>query len=567
MALQSKTFSLGDFAWGSSSNAYVLDLILTEESVSQESNTSFVSYVLQLRSGSQNRFQATIASSLSLNGVAVSSGEANKYLDYNSTWKLLSGSTTVKHNDDGTLDMSFSASISTPYSNNQYYPPDLVLSGTWTLTTIDRETTITASSANIEDTATINLNRKNSSYTHSIAYQFGTLSGYINASGDSVSSEVKISNESLGFKIPAIFYSQIPKAKRDTCYLTCRTYSGTTQIGKETTAEFVATAAEYRCAPNVNGTVIDTNNKTIALTGNEKILIHGCSTAFCTIQAEAKNSASIEKKTIGGVQVSGNTRTIENVEVSDILFRAEDSRGYTSEDQDENVKLIPYTKLTNDAWASRPDAENNVTLHFSGNFYKGGFGKQDNSLTLEYLIEGAEEYVSVEPTIKNDNTYVAEVVIPNMDYTRSHRINVKVTDKLSTVEIPVDTGKSIPVFNWGEDFFRFNVPVGYAQSVSGLYLRSVQVYGSSQFRLQTRFSAFDGTGNSRQSILLFGYNNSTLLYGVVGVRDNGECAWSGNVSTVTVETADNIGGITVTLPAMSWDWFGLISAEFIEEVT
>lgn len=565
MALQSKTFSLGDFAWGSSSNAYVLDLILTEESVSQENNTSLVSYVLQLRSGSQNRFQTTIASSLSLCGTGVASGEENKYLDYNSTWVLLSGSTTVQHDDDGKLDMSFSASISTPYSNNQYAPPDMTLSGTWALTAIARETTISAGSANIEETAVINLNPKNESYTHSIAYRFGALSGYINANGDPVSSEVKMSNKSLGFKIPATFYGQIPDSKRDTCVLTCKTYSGTTQIGKATTAEFTVTAAEYRCAPSVEGSVVDINETTKALTGNEKVLIYGCSIALCTITAEEKNGAYITKKTIGGTQVEGNTRTIENVEVADILFEAEDSRGYTGKAKDGDITLIPYTKLTNDAWASRPDAENNVTLHFSGNYYRGGFGAQDNSLTLAYKVDGAEKYVTVEPTIKEDNTYIAEVTIPDMDYTKSHQIEVVVSDKLMSVPLPISTGKSIPVFNWGEYFFRFNVPVGFEQSVSGLYLRPVRVWGSSQFRLQTKYSAFDGDGGNRQTVFLFGGANGNLLHGVIGVNDAGACYWSGTEG-VSVSAETDTGILTVTLPNGAYDHFGLISAEFIEEV-
>ena len=136
MSLQEKTFSWGSYSYGSESNAYVLELTLTENSTSVEGNTSSVDYTLVLKSGNQNRFQGDVTSSLKLNGVLVASKTENKYLDYNSTWTLLSGTTDVKHNSDGSLNMPIEVSIDTTDSN-QYAPPDKTLNWSWELTKIN----------------------------------------------------------------------------------------------------------------------------------------------------------------------------------------------------------------------------------------------------------------------------------------------------------------------------------------------------------------------------------------------------------------------------------------------
>ena len=56
MALQTQTFSTGDYAWHSWSNAYVISLTLTEVSTDVATNTSLVSYLFTISNTSNNRF-------------------------------------------------------------------------------------------------------------------------------------------------------------------------------------------------------------------------------------------------------------------------------------------------------------------------------------------------------------------------------------------------------------------------------------------------------------------------------------------------------------------------------
>lgn len=141
MALQTKTFSWGSYAYQSESNAYVLELKLTENSTSTANNTSSVSYELILKSGNQNRFTGDVDSVIKLNGSVVASSTYHVTAAYNSSWTLQSGTATVKHNSDGSLNMPIEVSINT---YNSYAPPDKTLNWSWTLTKINLYTACTA---------------------------------------------------------------------------------------------------------------------------------------------------------------------------------------------------------------------------------------------------------------------------------------------------------------------------------------------------------------------------------------------------------------------------------------
>lgn len=135
MALQTQTFTYGSFT-SNDFNKYVLELTLTENSVDEKNNTSSVDYELVLKSGSGNRFEGRVDSALSLNGVEVASNSEKKYLDYNSSWTLLSGTATVAHNANGSLNMPIAVGIDTAESN-QYSPADTTVNWVMPLTQIN----------------------------------------------------------------------------------------------------------------------------------------------------------------------------------------------------------------------------------------------------------------------------------------------------------------------------------------------------------------------------------------------------------------------------------------------
>ena len=322
-------------------------------------------------------------------------------------------------------------------------------SGTYnyTLAVDPAESDISCTSASIGGKPTINISKGSSSFTHTIAYAFGSLSGTIATK----TTATTINN----WVIPESFYSQIPNAKNGSCVLTCTAYSGDTAIGTST-CSFIVTTDEAICKPTVSGTVEDTNPVTLALTGNKNVLVRYCSTALCKITASANESSSISATAVNNTPMSGQV-SIPAVETGVFTFYATDSRGYTNTDV-QIKSIVPYEKLTANVTAKRADpTSGNATLTISGNYYNGSFGAVNNSLTVKYRRNGGE-YITVTPTIA-DNKYTATVNITDADYMQSYTFDVVVTDAVTNATSSATIPKGIPVFDWGENDFNFNVPV------------------------------------------------------------------------------------------------------------
>lgn len=558
MALQTKTFTVGSTTTAELSY-YALELILTEESTDVVSNSSKISYVLQLRSGNNRFSQYRTGAEIKLNGVVVATHPFDYShqlsLGYNETLEILAGSVDIPHNADGS--MSIDVAFSITQEKASYTPGSVSVTGkTMTLTVIHRQHEINAAAANIEETAMIAINTNGDSLQHSIAYRFGNLTGYVDASGNPVSGEVKFSAASVGFKVPSSFYAQIPNDPSGVCYLTCKTYSGNTQVGNDTPAQFTATAARSRCAPYVAGTVVDSNSVTKALTGNSNKLVRYYSTARCTMTAEAKHSASIEERKIVGKAVSSHILEIPAVETNTFTFWAKDSRGYETAGTPVTAELIPYIKLTNQATGVRTDpTSGNAQIRFSGDYYNGSFGAVGNFLKIRYRGSGESSWNTVTPTFSG-NKYSAAVSLSGLEYTQSYGYEVEVEDRLEIVRKTVTVGQGIPTFNWGKDYFNVNT------LFNGLSIRTSWISGVQSFRLRSKFDQW-GDASSRQSMFLFGSDNWTPIYGLLTVRSNGDTQWSGQGALTLKTSKDDSslppGVVEVTMPVDIYDQFTVIA--------
>ncbi len=405
---------------------------------------------------------------------------------------------SVAHNSDGT----WSGKIGGSYRLNITYGGKYIgtISGeqSITLPTIPRASSIGATDAIIGSKTTIVVGRKSSGFTHTIQYIFGSLSGYIDGSGNMVSSPVKLTETTILVTLPASFYGQIPNSRSGTCTLICRTYSGSTQIGDAQSTTLSVQTSLDTCAPDVSGTVVDTNQTTIALTGDSSKLVRFYSTALCTISAAARNSASLAKKQIMGVDVSESTYSIPDVEATRFQFYAVDSRGY-AKSATVVPTVIPYVRLTLNARGYRPQpTDGSGRIELSGQYYNGGFGAVDNTLALRYRV-GDLAWVTSTPVI-TDNTYTATLDLTGLDYRQEHTIRLEVTDKLATVTVDVVIMQGIPVFDWGKNDFNFNVPLllngenilSRVYPVGSIYMSladtdPAELFGGTWERLKDRF--------------------------------------------------------------------------------
>lgn len=328
---------------------------------------------------------------------------------------------------------------------------------------------VKATDANIGSTSTITVTRYNSSYTHTLTYAFGELTGTIAAN---------TSNTSVGWTIPTTFYAQIPNASNGWGSIYCETFNGSTSLGK-TSCTFTATAAKDLCLPDVSGTVVDTNATTLALTGGtdaNTTLIRYKSTAKCTISANAKNSASISSKQINSTTPSNNIATFNNVADKSFVFKATDTRGY-SKSVTVTPTVVDYVQLTcNPTLARLSPTSSTVAMSVSGSIYRGSFGeysKYSNTLTMEFRYKEVGGTYNEWTTIDGNNIifgtakYYSNADIQlgdEFDYKKDYDFQIRAKDGadgyvLSTVTKTVTVSRGIPICDWGANDFNFNVPI------------------------------------------------------------------------------------------------------------
>lgn len=462
----------------------LLDAYEVSGSVNEENNTSRLYVRLQIRTtgGTYNHSGDTLGS-IAVNGSSYSLDGKN--VDYNTTTTLYEATHTVTHSADG----SKTVTVAAQFDPNTPGTSRMTVSKTITLTAIPRASTLAATDANIGGVSMVAVNRRSSEYTHSIAYTFGTLTGYLKADGSLSQTEQKFSDTTIGFSLPESFYAQIPNAPSGVCTLTCTTYKGTVKIGNPQSATFTATADMTLCAPSAMLTVTEGNETVASVTGGG-MLVRYASTARCVLETAGRNGATVTECYINGVK--GDTLLISGVENNRFTFDVTDSRGYHSAGLFQ-VDMADYIPLTAKLTAGRTDpTSGNATVTVSGNYCGAITEELENRLTLQCTVAGAE--VTLIPTF-TENGYHASANVTGLDYRKSHSVRVTLADRFTTLDLSATIGKGVPVFHWGEEDFCFNVPVSVpdptadAHAVSRKYAREQFLSKNSAAQLTAPVSA------------------------------------------------------------------------------
>ena len=214
--------------------------------------------------------------------------------------------------------------------------------------------------------------------------------------------------------------------------------------------------------PTLNPTVTDSNSTTKNLTGNSSKLIRYHSNATVTFNDAVYKYATLKsrKVTCGNKSLTANG-TINGVESGTFEFTVVDSRGNTAT-KTITPTFVNYIKLTCDLQNALPDANGNMAVHVSGNYFNGSFGSRSNSLKVYYrykTLGGTFENWRSITTKSSGNTYTADVTVSGLNYRSSYVFEAYAADSLETVYSESITVKASPVFDWGEDDFAFHVPV------------------------------------------------------------------------------------------------------------
>lgn len=375
------------------------------------------------------------------------------------------GSITVKHNNDGTLTIPiyfYTGVYASKYKANY--------GGNWTLDSIPREATISAAdNFTDEGNPTVTYSNPAGDAVSNLDISIYDPNGQTAYAGYRAATKT---GTSYTFNLTDAERTALRKAATGNT-LDVRFYLRT-KIGDYTGYSSIAkTMTITNGNPTLNPTVVDSNNTTKALTGDANKLVKYYSNAAYTIGAAAIKESTLSSQSVthNGVKKTSATGTYNAVENASFTFEAKDSRGNTTT-KTITKTLINYVKLTCNQ-KIEISVNGVATINVSGNYFNGSFGTTANTLTVEYRYKtsgGTYSNWTATTVTKSGNTYSATATKSGLNYQTNYVFQCRAIDKLATVNTEEKTLKALPVFDWGEDDFAFNVPVvfnaGFTQGAS-----------------------------------------------------------------------------------------------------
>ena len=551
-----------------SSNPFNLIASIVENSTSVNNNTSSITLSATFKANGaywQTSYNSTIDVYWYDNKTNTQTWKTStSFAGLNNAYDTKSVSTTfdVEHNADGTLSGYCRVVFTKGSTTTGYACNSGEVSTDWIgLTTIPRASSISATDCGLGDNTTITINRASNSFTHTLTYSFGSLSGTI-ATGVGAS---------YTWETPMNFAGQIPNAKSGLCTINCVTYNSGTQIGTSSTT-FKVTVEEQYYKPTVNGDVVDTDNTTIALTGDATKLIKGYSTAVATYNAQALASATITNVYINNVSVGASPVTVSS-NYTNYSITVVDSRGYrTTETLTSSV--ISYIPLTISANFYRiAPTTGEVGLTFSGNYFDDTFGAENNTLTLEweYKERDSQTWLTggtlVEDTdyVIDDNKFhsgtgsVASVINlgSTFNYQKAYDFRIRYADKLIDRKTSFVVPKGKPIINWDDDDFNVNGNIkrndaefaknSYSTSQDDTY--SCDYLNTNFQNIEVLFNGTPTTGDVTLSKNAYNYNYLEIFY-----RETSSVGLTGKNynSTKVIKPSQYVyANLNITIPSTS----------------
>lgn len=184
------------------------------------SNSSTVNVQARLRTnGYASMWGVTASVTVTVNGKSESLNAAVN-IGTNSSLLFYGKDFVVPHNGDGTKTVGIKISVGL---NTGGYGSSMVAFDL-PLPTIARASTVNDMTGTLESAMTININRKNSAFKHTVKYNFGALSGTIATNVDT----------SVSWTPPLNLATAMPNKTSDWGNITVETYSGSSKIGSAT---------------------------------------------------------------------------------------------------------------------------------------------------------------------------------------------------------------------------------------------------------------------------------------------------------------------------------------------
>lgn len=470
-------------------------------------NTSVISWELQALGGNSGYYYE--------HSVSLAMYGATQYSSTNSQprykGKVADGNFTVNHDANGEATFSIDLKVAC-YT----YSVNLTASATGiTLDTIPRKATITsAPDFNDEDNPVIKYNNPAGSAVTKLEASIAISNG---AYAIANYREIPLTG-TYTFKLTDTEREAIRNATKNSKDAKVKFFIRTT-IGSNTFSPHSVErkVSVINCAPTFTVTTTP-DSRTMQVTGySPKTFIKQFTDITYKITATALKGASIvEYKAVCGNQTkTASTDTLTQVQSPVIIYTVKDSRGNTATQTVEG-SIIDYKDLTCNLVVDVPTTDGNTAIHISGNYSDASFGSVTNALKLQYRYTDNSGYdsgwidVSNQVDKNSGNGYSCDINISGLDYTKKYEFEAKAIDALNTVNTEKYPVKTVPVFDWSEDDFNFNVPVTITDGDKAYNLLGALKAMSTEYTLTTTATASTNYSSASGKAVLVG--NTLRLY-------------------------------------------------------
>ena len=358
---------------------------------------------------------------------------------------LFAGNWTIPHNADGTKSFSFSSTYNINVTFNGVYYGNTTVSGSGTLNTIPRTSSVSVSPSTINfgDRANIHINRASGSFTHTLTFQWFSNNNTFAS---------KINYVDYDFT-PSIDLSRyIPNGTSGWGTIVCDTYSGGTKIGSSSAKLTINTVNDSRFQPVINGFTISEGNPEVT-TAVGAVYVQSKSKLKVDTNASSKMYSTISKieTKVGNATYTGSSIVSGFVAESgnlNIVVTVTDSRGYKATSS-KPINLVPYSNPTTTISAlRRKDAQEIVDITWSGTSKAIGV---DNTMgyKIEYQLINKSWILLEQNSSATQESWSGKIVKDAIDIDKVYNIRITMYDEfMSTVSTAVIPVAQVPM-SWG----------------------------------------------------------------------------------------------------------------------
>lgn len=447
--------------------------------------------------------------------------QTNVNINTNSKITLWQKEYTIPHNSDGTKTVSLGLKLdinAAGYGSAEY-------NWDYTLQTIPRASTISASSGVLGSSMTLNIGRKSDSFKHTVRYNWQGKTGTIGTGIDT----------SVSYTPPLTFANDIPNTTSGAITFYCDTYSGSNLVGTNQTV--INLSVPDSIVPTIGGLTLEetatamqgisTATEFAQILSRVKATVTGASGAYGSIISTYSISVVDQSMTIntnGGVFdffKNNGTFTVRAV--------VTDSRGRISANKDVAITVKEYFSPTGSFTVVRSGAnKDKLTVTRNAKVAPlniGGVNQNKLTIQFKYALHNSTTWTNSTGNANENLTSTFELVnsqaslVETFSTTKSYDLIMVVSDKFLTSEIKNSIGTVVIPYAVTKDSFGIGKAPEIVNAVDSAY---PYYYNGNEIQ-NHQLTSNDGTaillsdGTDLNSVTKPGlYNGNNLLNGPTG---------------------------------------------------